>query len=477
MIIVPTEKRFDWKHTPIALIFIVFLNLFAFYIYQSADDQKIYSAIAGYASMELLPKEWPAYSEYLSLKEDRELIKEAKILYLQEQYEQLIANIIMDDGFYQYMEINAYQYFSSFELESWQIVRKSIHEQVMSVSYLRYGLIPSKLEVHTLFTSQFLHGSTMHLMGNLFFLIVCGFAVEAALGHGVFLLFYLLTGIAGALLHTVFDPSSSIPTIGASGAISGVMAMYLGIFRFKKIEFFYWFFVFVGYFRAPALFILPFYIGKEIFSFYTDTDSNVAFMDHAGGFAMGAILIASALYFKPEIVNEEYVDDDQEQDPMREDLAKIYASIENLEFEAAIRHCSTAINNHGLDLPLAILRYNLTKLNKSEEHRKNTIELLALRTINNFELQLLEKAYLESTEDGFILDNGAALRLALRFTNLAELSTAEKILNTFNKQEKPPEKLAILASKLAYAFGRENSTSKQQHYEQLSASLIAKVAP
>jgi membrane associated rhomboid family serine protease len=477
MIIVPTEKRFDWKHTPIVLIFIVFLNLFVFYIYQSADNQKTYGAIGGYASMELLPKEWPAYIDYLTLKEDRSLIKEAKILYVQEQYEQLIANIIMDNEFYQYMEKNAYQYFSTFELESWQIVRKSIHEQVNSVSYIRFGLIPAELEVHTLFTSQFLHGSTMHLMGNLFFLIVCGFAVEAALGHGVFLLFYLLTGIAGALLHTVFDLSSTIPTIGASGAISGVMAMYLGIFRLKKIEFFYWFFVFVGYFRAPALFILPLYIGKEIFSFYTDSDSNVAFMDHAGGFAMGAMLIAAALYFKPEIINDEYIEDDQEQDPLQEDLAKIYMSIENLEFETALRHCNNAIDIHEVNLQLVSLRYNLTKLSKSDEHSKNTLALLTLKTKNNFELRKLENVYLESTKDGFILDNAGTLRLALRFTNLADLSTAEKIFNSFSTRENPPEKMGILASKLSYAFGRESNKLKQQHYGKLSSNLMAADRP
>ena len=124
----------------------------------------------------------------------------------------------------------------------------------------------------------------------MFFLVICGFAVEAAIGHLRFLLFYLFSGVVAGVSHAAMDLDSSSVLIGASGSVSAVMAMYLGVFRFKKIEFFYWFFIFVGYFRAPALLILPFYIGKELVQFYTEAGSNVAFMAHAGGFVAGLVL-------------------------------------------------------------------------------------------------------------------------------------------------------------------------------------------
>ena len=167
--------------------------------------------------------------------------------------------------------------------------RIKAHEKMMTLSTFTYGLTPDKNHLFTYITHQFLHGDIFHLLGNLLFLVVCGFAVEAAVGHLMFVLLYVLAGVAGGVLHVWFNSHSTVPLVGASGAISGVMAMYLMLFRWKKIEFFYWFFIFVGYFRAPALMILPFYIGKEFYYFYTDTSSNVAFMAHVGGFVAGTV--------------------------------------------------------------------------------------------------------------------------------------------------------------------------------------------
>ena len=124
--------------------------------------------------------------------------------------------------------------------------RRKAVQMLRSTSIARYGLVPSDIRITTLFSHQFMHAGVMHLLGNMVFLILCGFAVEAAIGHWQFLLFYLLSGLAGGLLFTAFDAEGTRPLVGASGAISGVMAMYLWVFRLKKIEFFYWFYAFVG---------------------------------------------------------------------------------------------------------------------------------------------------------------------------------------------------------------------------------------
>ena len=88
----------------------------------------------------------------------------------------------------------------------------------------------------TLITSLFLHAGWFHLLGNLWFLGVFGPNVETALGHGRFLLYYLISGVAGGLVHTMSDPESVLPALGASGAISGVMGSYLAIYPHNKIR-------------------------------------------------------------------------------------------------------------------------------------------------------------------------------------------------------------------------------------------------
>src|SRR5690606_22718779 len=241
------------------------------------------------------------------------------------------------------------------------------------------GLIPAEMEPLSFISYQFLHGDIMHLLGNMFFLVVCGFAVEAAIGHLRFLLFYLITGIAGGLLHALLNPESSTTLVGASGAVSGVMAMYLGVFRLRKIEFFYWFFIFVGYFRAPALLILPVYVGKELVDYFSDGDSNVAFMAHVGGFVAGAALIAATLLLRPRLVDTEYVEQDQERDPFQEGLARVYGYIENFQFQPALKAVQLMIEEYGPRFELALLRCNLLKIERGEAFKSALLDVLAQR--------------------------------------------------------------------------------------------------
>src|SRR5258707_15870866 len=90
-----------------------------------------------------------------------------------------------------------------------------------------YGIVPDRLNYVSLFTSMFLHGGWLHLIGNMWFLWIYGDNVEDVLGHAKFLIFYILCGLAAAFIHVMVNSDSRVPTIGASGAIAGVMGAYL----------------------------------------------------------------------------------------------------------------------------------------------------------------------------------------------------------------------------------------------------------
>lgn len=140
----------------------------------------------------------------------------------------------------------------------------------------------------TLVTSIFLHGSWLHLLGNMWFLYIFGRNVEDWLGSFRFLFFYLGCGVAASLIQVIFHPMSKIPTVGASGAIAGILGAYLVLYPGSKILCLVPFFFFIRIIALPAFLFLGFWIVWQVFSQLTiGTASNIAFLAHIGGFFIG----------------------------------------------------------------------------------------------------------------------------------------------------------------------------------------------
>src|SRR5262245_39323198 len=162
------------------------------------------------------------------------------------------------------------------------------HEFVTVNHY--HGPFPIML---TLLTSLFLHGDWLHLIGNLWFLAVFGRNVECALDHGRFLAFYLACVVVGGLAQVISDPSSVIPCLGASGAISGIMGAYVAIYPLNKIKI--WFGWWIGVIELPAIAVVGFWFLFQYVSAFMELESGVldgvAYWEHIGGFAAGLCII------------------------------------------------------------------------------------------------------------------------------------------------------------------------------------------
>lgn len=470
MIIIPTEKRFDWRYRPTVLFSIVLVNVLVFFFYQANDDQKLEQALALYSQHNYLELEWPLIQQYLEAREEFSALDDLRDMHDDDALPSLAVHIMLRSDFYRHLRADPYNFIGYQRAENWLTHRATIDQYVQSLSFNAHGLIPKELNAGSLLTHQFLHGDIMHLLGNLFFLIICGFAVEAAIGHWRFLAFYLVAGVTGGLAHALVDLSSSTTLVGASGAISGVMAMYLAVFRFKRIEFFYWFFVVVGYLRAPALIVLPIYIGKELTSFYTDTDSNVAFMAHAGGFLAGALLMLGNYFISPKTIDTDYVENDQSIDPLQEALAKIYAHIEQFRFDAARKQIDAAIAEFGVNHRLAQLRLNLTKLNGGAEHRQSLALLLALEPEQPGQLRQQADWVQSQPAVLSLLEPDVRYRLAVRLTQLQDLSAAEAMYQNLQADTPPHPSLDVLAKKLALAFRKHHKPTKAKKYEALASA-------
>jgi membrane associated rhomboid family serine protease len=189
----------------------------------------------------------------------------------------------------------------------------SLPRQASEAFVFQYGAIPSLLFGHaqlpdevvaipaamTLITSMFLHGGWMHLIGNMLYLWVFGNNIEDVMGHGRFIVFYLVCGIVAALSHALTDASSQIPMVGASGAISAVLGAYLLLFPRAHVLVLIPAF---GMTRVAAGLVLGMWFATQLISGGLSMGAQgggVAFFAHIGGFVAGMALIG--LFKRPEV--------------------------------------------------------------------------------------------------------------------------------------------------------------------------------
>jgi len=179
----------------------------------------------------------------------------------------------------------------------------------------QYGLVPALIQsepthfVLTIFTSMFMHAGWFHLLSNLWILYIFGDNVEDRMGSGPFLIFYILSGIVAALLQSLLFPGSSIPVVGASGAIAGILGAYILLYPSAKVVTLIPIIFFFSIIEVRAIFFLGFWFIAQLFSGLASNGvagGGVAWWAHIGGFIFG--LIASPFFRLRNIAPEEIND-------------------------------------------------------------------------------------------------------------------------------------------------------------------------
>ena len=190
-------------------------------------------------------------------------------------------------------------------------------DQLLADTVCQFGLIPAEVTNSTagyggveigaslptcgfggltrsaVFTSMFMHGSWLHLIGNMWFLWLFGNNIEDSMGSGRFLVFYLLVGLAAATAHIVAGPGSVMPMVGASGGVSGIMGAYLLLYPKVRIQTLFIFVILLRVIAVPAWLVLALWFGLQVLAAYvTPVDTgSVAVWAHIGGFVAGAVMI------------------------------------------------------------------------------------------------------------------------------------------------------------------------------------------
>jgi membrane associated rhomboid family serine protease len=180
---------------------------------------------------------------------------------------------------------------------------------------LYFGLVPAAFSWVAVLTSMFLHGGLLHFGGNMLYLWIFGDNVEDRMGHGRFLVFYLLCGTAAALAQTIVNPDSVVPMVGASGAIAGVMGAYFVLYPRSRIVTLLPLFFFFQIIEIPAIFFLGFWfllqllsgVGSVATATGGEPGGGIAFWAHAAGFLAG--LSGVLVFRRPERQRVEWWND------------------------------------------------------------------------------------------------------------------------------------------------------------------------
>jgi membrane associated rhomboid family serine protease len=192
------------------------------------------------------------------------------------------------------------------------LFEQTLSDRELALFVRVYGVVPASFTWSSVFTSMFLHGGWMHILGNMLFLWIFGDNVEDRLGHGRFVAFYLLCGTVAALAHVMSEPGSLIPTIGASGAVAGVMGAYFVLYPHSRILTLLPLFIFWQVIEVPAVLFLGLWFALQLFSGFGTMlmatqgapAGGIAFWAHVAGFVAGVVLVFA--FRRPERARVEW---------------------------------------------------------------------------------------------------------------------------------------------------------------------------
>jgi membrane associated rhomboid family serine protease len=348
----------------------------------------------------------------------------------------------------------------------WGEDRKQFDSLMSHIVWYQYGHKPAFSTPTTLFSSMFLHADIDHLFWNMLFLGIVGYVVEAALGSPLYLVAYLLGGLGAHGFDILMHPDSAITSIGASGAISAVMGMYAVLFGLRRIRFFYWVVFYFDYIRAPAIIMLPLWLGKELYYMINAAHSGINNSAHLGGLVTGALIAAIAGRTKRG-VDRSYLDAEDNEQAFKRRYAEGLKQVSNLNLKQAEKIFSELHAERPDDRDLLVQRYNIAKVAPTTElFRQLTRSILSL-TDKDPEIIKLQKTafneYFQHAKGGLGLTQPQLTSLSLRFATAGFPEEAEMIAKLLPSSASVAPVLLAIGS----GYARKQQSDKGREYYQL----------
>ncbi len=338
---------------------------------------------------------------------------------------------------------------------------------------MNYGFIPAEHRPLSFLTHMFMHGGAGHLIGNMVFLFLIGFAVETALGSLLYLAFYLLTGLCAVLLFWALNADSTIPLVGASGCVAGLMGLYSALFGLRKIRFFYSLLFYFGYASAPAIILLPAWVLNELYQLYSGADSHVAYVAHIGGLLGGGLLGLVVKRFEGK-VDTRYLDESERARTRNQRFEEGINQLQSLDIDKAYATFHALWQEDPNDVEALLQLYKTAKFNPQSTRYQQAVEqVLRLPPNPRLSVKNLHDAVVDYRRSSpRSLPETLLIPLARRFCNGGFIDTAEAITRDLLATGSDEARAELLLG-LALSLGRTGQKDKQRHY----LSLLVETFP
>lgn len=467
MFIIPVGDRVDWKRPPVVTLLLILINCFVFFLLQSGDGRKDEEAMQYYFSSELPKLELNRYSEYLEKKGDSAGSQRFKSM-LDKRDSNALLVMEHDTKFMHELHAGTVIIQQSPEFDSWTLQRKKYES--MSSFTSRYVYRVDEPTLLTAFTSAFMHGGFDHLFGNMVVLFLVGFLVESVIGKSLFLFAYIVSAYAAIYMFSLTAHGGNL--LGASGAIAGVMGLYTIIFGMRSIDFFYSLGFYFNYVRAPAIALLPLWLGNELYQFFGEKGSHVAYMAHFGGLLSGAMIGVLYRWRRPAMIESHHqAAESKEMDKMAFQRGMKYLG--EMEFEQALSVFKALQETHPQDANLARLIFRAAKTHPaSEDYHGAALRLLSLPGMDadtSNQTHAIFQEYLNCAKPSPRLGFDLVAKLARRFASSGHFDDAEKLAKFL--QTSAPQHIELPGVLLALARGYYREQRKDKFEAHLQAII------
>ncbi|OQA34439.1 MAG: Rhomboid family protein [Betaproteobacteria bacterium ADurb.Bin341] len=469
---IPLNNKPDWRNPPLITLLLVLINFIVYFGPQRIEENAWEKAADFYAASNILPRiEFPRYAEYLRGSGNAEKAQIADAIERSLKNNEIYGPLRMmehDRRFQQQLAAGNVFRPEDENYGDWKNQRAQYENIKGSPFTQRWASDPSNWNPLTLITSVFLHGSAAHLIGNMVFLCLFGFTIEQTLGAKRYLGLYLLAGACGDFGDLVTRWGSPAIGLGASGAISGLMAAYAVLYGRQRIRFFYQLFFYFDYVKAPAIILLPVWIAHEFLQQALNPEGGVAYMAHAGGLLSGAALMYLFKKYNPE--NSIAPPPEPAEDPAVALQQQGSAALQALKLDEARDIFRKLAKMQPKNQEFVSTYFNLAKRAPADEHFHRAFRYVVALSADTPEssqwIYDCYKTYVSTAKPPRLSPNMIA-KLAFRFSREGHLQEADRLYRMLisrdgGHQEAPVILLALVSSSL-----KIGNRPKALEYQQL----------
>jgi membrane associated rhomboid family serine protease len=288
MLILPLHRPITRATFPFVTALLIAVNVLVFFGWQAGDEAAIAAAQQHYRESGLARFEVPAYERHLLRTSQIAAREELESVPAARRADYVAQHTLTDVAFMRALD-EGKLFDDPATLDAWRPLRAGYEAELAQAFTLRHMLRSSEVDPWRMLAAAFLHGGVMHLVGNMLFLLALGLLVEGALGPGRYLTVYLLGAVGASAVSLLWRWGEAGGGLGASGAVAALMGAFCVVWGRQPVRFFYWLWVVFDYVRAPAILLLPVWLGWEMWNLMVNDDIGVGFDAHVGGLLSGAV--------------------------------------------------------------------------------------------------------------------------------------------------------------------------------------------